>query len=252
MTLLHTVDWLVDAIALALAVWDTTQTGTGQETNATRNNTGLITDDISKQVASHDNTIKSSWVLDHKHGSAINQVVTNLQLGELLSHELGGNLSPESAGSQNVGLVQGPDWERRVMLQGQVGSKSDNSLDLWARVWLGVPGGSVTIVLLALSKVDTSGQLSDDIEVGTTADLSLERRDIDEGFGGKVAWAKIAVCAHLFSELEDTLLRTNLAGSPFWTTNGTKEDGVRVLCSCESFGGQWLTSGIDGSLWKIS
>jgi hypothetical protein len=228
------VDWLVDTIASALAVWDTAEGGTWQQTNATWDDTGLVADDVTEEVAGDDDTVQGSWVLDHQHGSGIDEVVTDLHLWELLGHDLGDHLSPQSRCGEHIGLVEGPDWKGWVVLEGEVRSETRDTLNLWARVWLGVPGGAVTIVLLSLAKVDATGQFADDVEVDIAADLGLERRDVDEGFRGEVARSKVTIGAELLAQSEDTLLWTDLASSPFGSANGSEEDGVGGLGGFES------------------
>lgn len=208
-------DRLVDTVDTALAIGDTAQTGTGQETQGTGDNTSLITDDITEQVASNDDTVQLAGVLDHKHSSGVNQVVTNLELGELLSHNLSDDLAPETAGSQDVGLVQTPHGERGVVLQSQVSGQTDDTLDLGAGVGLGVHGEAGTVVLLAVAEVDTTRQLTDDVEVDAAADIGLEGGALDQRGSGEVAGTQVAECAHLLAQTEDTLLGTDGAGAPF-------------------------------------
>jgi hypothetical protein len=119
-------------------------------------------------------------------------------------------------------------------------------------VGLGVAGIAATVVLCALAEVDAAGQLADNVEVDAAADLGLERRAVDEGLGGEEAGAQVAVGAHFFAQLEDALLRTDLAGAPFGTANGSEEDGVGGFCGFEGLVGQGLAGGIDGGLGSVS
>lgn len=215
MTKKRTVDRLVDTVDTVLAIGDTAQRGTGQETQGAGDDTSLITDDITEQVASNDDTVQLAGVLNHKHGSGVNQVVTNLDLRELLSHNLSDNLAPQTASSQDIGLVQTPHGERGVVLQSQVGGQTDNALDLGARVGLSVHGEAGTIVLLAVAEVDTTRQLTDDVEVDATANVGLEGGALDQRGSGEVAGAQVAECAHLLAKTQNTLLRADGAGAPF-------------------------------------
>jgi hypothetical protein len=142
-------------------------------------------------------------------------VVTNRELGVLLLHDLSDNLAPETRSSENIGLVQRPDGKGRVVLQSEVGSEANDTLDLVTRVGLSVHGVSGTVVLLALAEVDTTGQLTDDVEVDTAADIGLEGGALDQRGSGEVARAKVTKCAHLLAQLQDTLLRADGAGAPF-------------------------------------
>jgi hypothetical protein len=56
-------NWLVNAIALALAVGDATQACTRQKTDATRDDTGFVGNDVAQQAAGNDNTVKAAMVL---------------------------------------------------------------------------------------------------------------------------------------------------------------------------------------------
>lgn len=111
-----TVNRLIDTVDLVLAIGDTAQTGRGQQTQRARDDTGLITDDIAEQVARNDNTVQLAGVLDHEHGCGVDQVVSELQLRELLLQDFSHGLAPQTTRCQDVGLVQTPDGERWVML----------------------------------------------------------------------------------------------------------------------------------------
>ena len=208
-------DRLVDTVHPALAVGHTTQTSAGQQTQGAGDDTRLVTDDITEQVASHNNTIQLAWVLDHKHGSRVNEVVTNRHLRELLSHNLSNDLAPQTARRKNVSLIQTPHRQRRVVLQSQVRCEAGNALDLGARVRLRVQREPGPVVLLALAEVDAARQLADDVEVHAAAHVRLQRGAVDQRGRGEVARAQVAECAHLLSQAQDALLGTDGAGTPF-------------------------------------
>lgn len=212
-------DRLVDTVDLALAVRDTAQTSGGQQTQGARDDAGLITDDVSKQVARDNDTVQLTGVLDHEHGRGVDQMVSVLQLRELLLHDFGHSLAPQTARSQDVSLVQTPDRERRVVLQGQVSSETDDTLDLSAGVRFSVHSLTVTVVFFPVAEVDTTGQFTDDVEVDAAADVSLEGRDVDERGSSEVAWSQVAESAHLLAQLKDTLLGANSTSSPFLTSS---------------------------------
>jgi hypothetical protein len=203
------VDGLVDTVALALAVGDTTERSAGQQTQTAGNDGSLVGDDVAEQVAGDNDTVQSTRVLDHDHGSAVDELMTNLQLREFLLHDLGDNLSPQSAGGEDVGLVQTPDGSWGVLGEGEVGGETGDALDLRARVGLSVHGVTRTIVLDAVAEVDTTGQFADNVDVDATADLGLERRALDERVGGEEAGSEVAECAHLLAQLQETLFGTD-------------------------------------------
>jgi hypothetical protein len=246
------VDGLVDAVALALAIRGCGERGAGQEAERARNDGGLVGDDVAEQVAGDDDTVEGTRVLDHQHSSRVNQVVAQLQLRELLLHDLGHDLAPQPAGRHHVGLVERPDGRGRVLRQSEVGSEAGDALDLMAVVGLCVAGVAAAVVFCALAKVDAAGKLADNVEVDAAADLGLEGRAVDEGFGGEEARAEVSVGAHFFAQLENALLRTHLAGAPLGTANGSEEDSIGGLCGFEGLVGQRLSGGIDGGLSGVS
>lgn len=182
-------DRLVNTVHLALAIGNAAQTGRGQQTQRAGNNTRFVADDITEQVASDDDAVQLARVLDHDHSSGVNQLVADLELRELLLHDLGDDLAPKTAGSQDVGLVETPDGQGRVVLQGQVSGQTDDALDLGPRVRLCVHSESAAVVLLALAEVDTARQLADDVEVDAPADVCPQRRAFDQRGGREVAWS---------------------------------------------------------------
>ena len=249
-------DGLVDAVALALAVRDAAQAGAGQQPDAARDDGGLVADDVAEQVAGHDDAVESARVLDHEHGGAVDELVVQLQLGELLLKHLGDDLAPQAAGGQHVGLVQAPDLGGRVVGQGQEARQAGDALDLGARVGLRVHGEAGAVVLGALAKVDAARQLADDDEVGAAAHLGLKRGAVDERVGREAAGTQVAVGAELLAQLEDALLGADGGGgTPFRAANGAQENGIGGLGGGDGLVGQGVVVGIDGGLgggWMVS
>lgn len=208
-------DGLVDTVDLGLAIRHTSHTSTGEETQGTRDDTSFIANDITEQVAGDNDTVKLAGVLNHDHGSRVDKLVVDLHLRELLGHNLSDDLAPQTASSKHVGLVQAPNGERRVVLKGEVGSKTSDTLDLSAGVGLSIHCEARAVVFLALTKVDTTGQLTDDVKVDAAADLGLQGRVLDEGGSSEVAWTQVTECAHFLAQLEETLLRADCTGAPF-------------------------------------
>ena len=242
-------DRFVNAVALALTVGQTAQAGAGEEADAAGNNGGLVADDVAKQVAGDDDAVKGAGVLDHDHGSAVDELVGELELGELVGKDLGDDLAPKAAGGQHVGLIQAPHLGRRVLGQGEEAAEAGDALNLGAAVGLRVHGEARAVVLLAVAKVDAAGELAHDDEVGAAADLGLERRAVDEGLGGKVARAQVAVGTKLLAQLQDALLGADgRVGAPFRAANGTEENGVGGAGSSDGLVGAGVIVRIDRSL----
>jgi hypothetical protein len=209
------VNRLVDTVNLGLSVGNAAQAGAGQEAKRAGDNARLITDDVAEQVAGDNNTIKLPRLLDHDHGRGVNELVLDLELGELFGHDLRHGLPPQPAGSEDVGLVQAPHGERGVVLQSQVAREPGDALDLRARVRLRVHGVAAAVVLLALAKVDAAGQFANDVEVDAAADFGPEWGAVDQRRGGEVAGAQVTECAHFFAESEEALFGADGASAPF-------------------------------------
>lgn len=174
-------DGLVDAVALALTVGRCGEGSTGEEAEGAGDDGGLVGDDVAEQVAGDNHTVESAGVLHHQHGGGVDEVVAELQLGELLLHDLSHGLAPQTAGGHDVGLVERPDGRGRVLGQSEVCSETSDTLNLVAGVRLSVERVAAAVVLFTLAEVDTASKLADDVEVDATANLSLEGRAVDKG-----------------------------------------------------------------------
>ena len=267
----RTVNRLVDTVDLALAVGDAAQAGAGQQTEGAGDDAGLVGDDITEEVAGDNDTVELAGVLDHDHGGGVDELVLDLQLGELLGHDLGDGFAPQTAGGQHVGLVQTPHGERGVVLEGEVCREPGDALDLGTRVRLRVHRVAAAVVLLALAKVDAARQLTDDVEVDATAHVRAQRRALDQRGRREVARTQVAECAHLLAKLQDTLFGADGAGAPFllstvsmdpgvvgvgWSvsggtyraSDGSQKNGIGVLSSVECLVGQGRAGSINGRL----
>lgn len=267
-----TVNGLVNAVALALAIRNAAQTGTGQQTNATRNHTGLVADNVTEQVARNDDTVQASRVLDHDHRGTVNQLVLNLEIRELLLECLVHDLPPKSACGEHVRLIQRPN-ALLASAPGQETSQSRDSLDLSPRVRLRIHSIATAVVLRPiacksyyqhgmsrphhchsrplkrLTKVDTTRQLTNDNEISSLADRGLERRVFNKGVGSKEAWTQVSICAHLLAEAKKALLGADGASAPFRAADGTEQNGVRGFGSREGFFGKGFAVLVDRALY---
>ncbi|KAH8167153.1 hypothetical protein CIB48_g1084 [Xylaria polymorpha] len=93
---------LVDAIA-PLAVRDAAQARARAEADAAGDDAGLVADDVAEQVARDDDAVEAAGVLDHDHGGAVDELVVQLQLGELVAHDLSDDLAFRGEYSTNDG-----------------------------------------------------------------------------------------------------------------------------------------------------
>lgn len=206
---------LIDTIDPALSIGNTTQTSTGQKPERTRDDTGLVTNDIAKQVAGDNNAVQLPRVLHHHHGRGVNKLVPNLHLREFLRHNFRHRLAPQPTRREDVGLVQAPHGQRRVVLQGEVCREAGDTLNLDARVRLRVQRVAATVVLLALAEVDTAGKFSDDVEVDATAHFGAEWGSVDQRGGCEVAGPQVTEGGHFFAQFEETLFGADGTRAPF-------------------------------------
>ena len=105
--------------------------------------------------------------------------MADLELRELLSHDLADDLAPQPTGSQDVGLVQTPNLSGGILRHGQAPAETGDALNLMTVVGLGIAGVAGAVVLDAVAKVDAAGELTDDDEIGAAADRGLERGALD-------------------------------------------------------------------------
>lgn len=214
---------LVNAIAPRLAVGDTTKTSARAQADAAGDDAGLVANDVAEEVASDDDTIQTARVLDHDHGGAVDELVLQLQLRELGRHGLRHDPAPEPARRQHVGLVQAPHGRGRVAREREVRGQSRDTLDLGARVQLGVPGhlvAGVEVGLLALAEVDAARELADHRKIGAAADRGFQGRELDERVRREEARAQVPVRLHLLAQPQDPLLGTHRARAPFRPADG--------------------------------
>lgn len=221
--------------------------GTGQETQGTGNDGSLVRENVTKHVGGDEDTIEGRGVLDHDHGSRVNELVVKGELGELLLHGLGDSLAPKTGRGKNVGLVKGPNGQRRVRLEGQESGHAGEALDLGDAVELSVPGLAGTVVLCSLTKVDASNEFSDNGKIGALDDTALQGTKFQKVLRDEVAWSQVGVKVELLSNLEKTLLRANSASSPLGTTNGSQKDSVGSLGGVEGLVRQGVAGSVNGS-----
>ena len=192
------------------------QTRAGQQTQASRYHTRLITYDIPKQVTRDDDSIQRPWVLDHQHGRTINQMMPKLQLRKLVLHHLAHNPPPQATRRKHIGFIQTPHFPRRLLSHGQMGRQPRHPLNLRPGIGFRVPRVTIVVLLLlALPEVDAPRQLADDGEVDAAADVLFERGDGGQGVGGEVAGAQVPECLELFAQLQQALFGADGAGAVF-------------------------------------
>lgn len=240
-----TMNWLVDTIASTLPIRNPAQTRTGKQADTARNNTRLVTNNISKEITRDHHAIERPRLLDHEHSSTVDQMMSDFQLRELLLNHIRDRLPPQSRRRQHIRLIQRPDRQRRVMSQRQMRRQPRNPLDLRARVRLRVPGDPIAVILLPLAEVDAPRQLPHDHEVHAPAHGGLERRAVDQRLGREVARPQVAICPHLLAQREDALLGAHRARTPFRAADGAQQHRVGGFGGFEGLGGQRLAGGID-------
>lgn len=68
--------------------------------------------------------------------------------------------------------------------------------------------------------------------------MLLERGELEQRVGGKVAGTEVAEGFHFFAEEEEALFRAHRTGAPLRTTDGAEENCVGELCGVEREGGE--------------
>jgi hypothetical protein len=147
------------------------------------------------QVGRNHHAIQLCRALDHDHGRAVDKLMLDLQIGELVLEDLIYHLAPESACRQHVRLIQRND-SRLSPGPGQEATHQRDTLNFWFRVNSGVEC-ICPIVFFSFSEIQARGQLPDQHHVGAAADVRLQRRVLDEGVGGEEAGTEVSVGGHL-------------------------------------------------------
>lgn len=138
------------------------------------------------------------------------------------------------------------------MLKGQEGGHSGNSLNLRNGVGLGVGSDARSVILLSLSKVDTSDELSDNDEVGA---LNVsDGGEIGELGRQQLAGSQVGVQVQVLSQLEETLLGSHVGSSvgsgPYGVgsaSDSTEHNRVSLSADVESSVGDGLALLLNGS-----
>ena len=145
-------------------------------------------------------------------------------VGELVAHHAGGDLSPEARGLEHVGLVD----RREVLLAppGQARGHADDPLDLADGVNAQI-GGAVGVPPL-LAEVDPPRQLADDDHVDAFQHLRAQRRG-GEQHGIHRHRPEVRVEPEALADGEQALLGPHLAPGviPLWSAHRAEEHRVR-------------------------
>lgn len=239
-------DGLVETGDLALAIGNTSEGGGREESEGSRNDRGLVGEDVAEQVLgfgregsatrlpgkrqarTEEDTVELARVGADDHSGRVDELVVNGDVGELLGHGVGDGLPPQPRGGQDVGLVDRVDGKRRAGQASEVGAEAGDPLNLLDRVGALVPSdgilslGSSDDGLLAVPKVDTTDQLADDDDGSALGDVSLEGRVGDERRGREVGGADVGVEAERLAKGEQSNLGTEgRVSSPLGSSDST-------------------------------
>lgn len=147
------------------------------------------------------------------------------ELGIFFCESLGHDLPPQPRAGQDICLVDGVDFERRVGGQSNLGCDPSDTLHLSDAVYHGVPGDiglGLGILFFPLAKVCSTDELTDDNEAGALGNLGAEGRVLEEGVGGEVRRANIRVETKSLTEGEQARFRSHFGiDAPLRTTNCT-------------------------------
>ena len=139
---------------------------------------GLVGEDVAKGVLGDDD-IEETGFGEHAHGGVVDEHVIGFHIGPLGFHLLG-YLTPQTAACQHVGLVD--DGEMVAALTGHIERHAKDALNLGTGVDVGIVGA--VVVLVFLSKVHAARELADDHEVGTSQELVLQGRLVEQAREG--------------------------------------------------------------------
>ena len=129
---------------------------------------GLVGQDVAEGILSH-HYVEEGGLREHAHRGIVNEHIIGINLGILGFHFLG-NLTPQTAGSQHVSLID----NSQVLLtrHRHLESNLQDALNLWTCIDIGIV--SLVVVLVFLAKVHATRQLTNHHEVRTTQQFVLQ------------------------------------------------------------------------------
>ena len=102
-------DRLEDAEAVALAVRQAGQRRRRQQAERAGNDRRLVRQDVAEQVGAEEDAVELGRSADDEHAGAVDEVVVEGQLRELLGVQVADDRPPEPRRRQDVGLVDRVD-----------------------------------------------------------------------------------------------------------------------------------------------
>ena len=168
----------------------------------------------------------AGWVM-RCMAQAVDEHVVELDIG-VLGSELGGDLAPEAARIEDVGLVDARELAAAAASKLEAGA--EDAFDLAFAVAHGVDGLTAAGVLPALlgpAEVDAPGELADDDHVDALEHLALDGA-VAEQEGVDADGPDVGEEAESLAQAEDGLLGTDggLRVVPLWAADGAEEDGA--------------------------
>ena len=238
------------------------QGGAGEHAERAREHGGLVGEDVAEGVLGHQD-VELGGVVHELHGAVVHEHVGRLDGGVLGGHAVG-DLAPQAARLEHVGLVHGDDAVAGTT-GGGVEGPADDALHLVLVVVHEVAaegaGGAVHAragdVLGALvgAEVDAARQLAHDEHVHALELLGAKRACVAQGVIDAHG-AQVEVEAQALADGEKALLRTGLARGgavPLGAADSGEQHGVGGLGGLERLGGKrggraaGGTGGVDGA-----
>lgn len=180
---------------------------------------------VSHKVFGENNAIQLAWACDDDHGCGVDEVVVDLELGELGLQRLGRDLAPQTRAGEDVRLVDRVHGKRGVCGERDLSRDAGDALHLRDAVDHGVPRCVLVRAhadLLARAEVRAADELAHDDHVDAACDLWLQGRVREQAVGREVRRADVGVQAQGLAEGQQTLFRANFkVDTPLRASDGT-------------------------------
>eukprot|EP00754_Rhynchopus_humris_P034858 Rhum_TRINITY_DN16459_c0_g1::Rhum_TRINITY_DN16459_c0_g1_i1::g.163247::m.163247 len=235
------VDRLVHARGAVLA-----QGGRGQQTERTAQHRRLVGENVAEQVL-RDDDVHACRALDQVHRARVDQLVRQLDVGELVLHRLRGHAAPQARRRQHVRLVDGE--QLAGPLAGRQRRDADDALHLRHGVGQRVEGRARRILLAPLAEVQAARQLAHHEQVDALHDLGTQRARVQQRVE-QLHRTQVGEQVELLADLQETLLGAalrRLARVPLRSADGAEDDGVARSALVERLVGEGVAAGgVDG------
>ena len=214
----------------------------GLQAHGTGDAGGLVGEDVAEGVLGDDD-VEETGLGEHAHRGIVDEHIVGAHLGILGFHLLG-DLAPQTAGGQHVGLVD--DGQVLVALHGHLETEFQDALDLGTGVDIGIVGH--VVVLMLLSEVHAAREFAQHDEVGTADEFILQRRLVEQTVEGDDG-THVGIEAQFLTHGQQTGLGTDLGRwvvVELQVADGSKEHGIGTHTHLVGAVGIGISDGLDG------